>query len=86
MTETPLHRAAQALMRSQCGVDGLDTRANEMQEGLLNDVRDTLLAMRKPSEAMIRAALTVELPGNHQLAQLEAVLIWERMVDAAVIE
>jgi len=86
MTDAPLDRAARALMKSQSGVDGLESLPNELQEGLLNDVRATLLATRKPSEAMIRAALTVELPGNHQLAELEAVLIWERMVDAAVIE
>jgi len=56
MTETPLHRAARALMKSQSGVDDFDALDDEMQKGLLDDVRAVLSAMREPNEVMIEAA------------------------------
>ena len=39
MTDAPLHRAARALMKSQSGVDDFDALDDEMQKGLLDDVR-----------------------------------------------
>jgi len=42
MTDTPLHRAARALMKSQSGVDDFDALDDEMQQGLLDDVRAVL--------------------------------------------
>jgi len=42
MTDTPLIRAARALMLSQSGVDDFDALDPEMQAGLLDDVRAVL--------------------------------------------
>jgi len=52
MTDTPLHRAARALMKSQSGVDDFEALDDEMQAGLLDDVRAVLEAVKEPSKRM----------------------------------
>ena len=79
MTDTPLHRAARALMKSQSGVDDFDALDDEMQAGLLDDVRAVLQAVWEPSDAMINAArdvVTINHPAD----------VWPAMVDAALAE
>ena len=64
-----------------------DKTMNDAERGTSkSNARASLLALRKPSASMIRAALTVELPERRRLTELEAMLVWERMVDAAVLE
>ena len=79
MTDTPLHRAARALMKSQSGVDDFDALDDEMQASLLDDVRAVVQALWEPSDAMIAAAqdnVTINHPAD----------VWPAMVDAALAE
>ena len=79
MTDTPLRRAAQALMKSQSGVDDFDALDDEMQASLLDDVRAVLKAMWEPSDTMIDAArdfVTINHPAD----------VWPAMIDAALAE
>ena len=79
MTDTPLRRAARALMKSQSGADDFDALDPEMQSGLLDDVRAVLQAVWEPSDAMIAAAqdtVTINHPAD----------VWPAMVDAALAE
>lgn len=50
MTDTPLTRAARALVLSQSGVDDFDALDEEMQQGLVEDVKAVLGAFREPAE------------------------------------
>jgi hypothetical protein len=86
MTDIPLIRAVQAFMLRQSGADDFDALDVETQESLLEAVKAAALAMRKPSDAMIRAGLTLELAGGRRMTELEAMLVWERMLDAALSE
>jgi len=78
LTETPLYRAARALMKSQSGVDDFDALDDEMQKGLLDDVRAVLAAVREPSEAMWDAGF--EIYPKYQEEH------WQAMIDAALAE
>lgn len=79
MTDTPLRRAARALMLSQSGVDDFDALDPEMQAQVLKDVAAVLQACWEPSDAMILAAQDVATI-NHPAD------VWPAMIDAAIAE
>ena len=80
MTDTPLRRAARALMKSQSGVDDFDALDDEMQASLLDDVRAVLGQLREPSEAMIACG------AQNEGSEVGAVIAWQDMIDAALSE
>lgn len=83
---TPLRNAARALVFKESGTDSFDALSDGSQERVLVSAAATLLAVRKPSERMLRAAKTVEFPGGYVLNDLDITLIWERMLDVAASE
>jgi hypothetical protein len=84
MTDTPMIGGARALAKADAGEDCYDKLDLSMQKKLQENVRASTLAMRTPSNAMIGAGLTVELPRGRRLTELEVMLVWERMIDVAV--
>ena len=92
MTDTPLHRAARALMKSQSGVDDLDALDDEMQKGLLDDVRARIRALMENVTARIAAGPNVEKNGDdaEQIRLVEIALskdaVMAAMLDAALSE
>jgi hypothetical protein len=86
MNDKPLICGARALAKANSNEDCYDTLDESVQQRLQQSVKAISLAMRKPSAAMIRAALTLELPAGRRLHEIEAMLVWERMIDAAVSE
>jgi len=89
MTDTPLHRAARALMKSQSGVDDFDALDDEMQASLLDDVRAVLEALREPSPLMLTSAaytLAGVTKEANEANEQEAWRIFRRMIDAALSE
>ena len=87
MIDTPLQRAARALMKSQSGVDDFDALDDEMQKGLLDDVRAVLEALREPSKAMIVEGVAERHEqGVPEAWSLATENIWRAMIDAALSE
>jgi len=81
MTDTPLHRAARALMKSQSGVDDFDALDDEMQAGLIEDVKAVLDELFEPSDQMILVGVG-ELSDNPD--PKEAIKrAWQEMLKAA---
>jgi hypothetical protein len=79
MTDTPLIRAARALMKRRSGVDDFERLDEEMQAELLGDARAVLEAVWEPSDAQISAAqdtVTINHPAD----------VWPAMIDAALAE
>jgi len=81
MTDTPLYRAARALMKSQSGADDFDALDDEMQTGLLDDVRAVLRAVRDPNDLWGNQLPSGYKPGSHSATQ-----IWHSWIDAAIAE
>jgi hypothetical protein len=83
---TPLEIGARALAQSDRGEDCYDALSKADQERLKGRVAALLLSLRRPSPAMKRAGMTVEIPGDYSISDLEAMLVWERMLDVAATE
>lgn len=84
MTDTPLTRGVRALMLSQSGVDDFEVLDVAMQEGLLDGVRAVLAANRKPDDAMIATGKAALLQSHGRSTDIDLIVIWERMIDAAI--
>lgn len=84
-----LDKCARALAHSQCGEDCFDALEPEAQEGLRENVRAVLQAIREPSEAMIAAFVDKALHDDvlsHGGWPGYARDQWKAMVDAALAE
>jgi len=90
MTDTPLRRAALALMQSRGGVGEFDGLDEKTRNGLLQDVRAVLAAVREPSQLMVEAGAeivkNVHVEESDEAFASDAVNTWRYMIDAALSE
>jgi hypothetical protein len=86
VTDNPLILAARAKALIESGEECYDALDEEHQLLLQESARAMLLAMRKPSAAILRAGATVHGRGGYSTGELDSMLVWERMIDAAESE
>lgn len=91
MTDTPITRAARALMQVRSGVTDLEALDDEMQAQLLAEARAVLQAVRQPTAPMFRAAddayaNRTNTTGNVVLFDEDYTTIYTAMIDAAIAE
>jgi len=78
MTDTPLMRAARALVLKESGTDSFDGLEPELQEQVIESVKVVLEAVREPSEAMRAAASRIPHARDAE--------IFQAMIDEALSE
>jgi hypothetical protein len=88
MIETPLLRAARALMKAHSDVDDLESLDADTRASLLEDARAVLTAVRTPSAPMFRAAdeayaNRADATSNVVLFDEDYTTIFTAMIDAA---
>jgi len=90
MTDTPLRRAALALMQSRGGAGEFDALDDKAMASLIQDVRAVLEALREPSKLMVEAGAeivkNVHVEESDEAFASDAVNTWRYMIDAALSE
>jgi hypothetical protein len=86
MTNTPLIRAARALVLKESGADSFDDLEPELQEQVIESVKTVLEALREPDPVMTHAGAEIVRKAHSEEGHIEfegdAANVWRAMIDA----
>lgn len=90
MADTPMVRAARALVLSQSGSDDFDRLDGNTQANVIENVRAVVQALREPTDEMAGAGAEIIAavgPDESVVAhQSDARNVWRFMIDVALAE
>jgi hypothetical protein len=86
MTNTPLIRAARALVLKESGTDSFDALSDELQEQVIESVKAVMEALREPDPVMAQAGAEIVRKAHsedgHTAFEGDAANVWRAMIDA----